>query len=523
MTGYVSLVRAKRLAELPISIEDVIDRVLHTPWLLNGLIHDYLKEVRMTYEHFNRIWSDLPAIAKEVKDGLVRKELVESTSNGHPLTICKLYGLVKDAKPASESSVDVKRLLQYTQSRLWDEQRRPLADAVNLEHAKYVTTRVEQELLARERMVAPEWNSLQKELQETGWDEPAVLARKAALDAFANKESYFVPNDRAVAIERKKPLLDLMSGTNHSWISPEKVKRCYDFMQGFIPISELRTNEQFLADLDVLSREFTQDLVPFWYGEPAKPLTTVFDEPQIRAMLQDDGLVQRLLIERVAKLRHDLPLYRAARVRRQAFASAVRLLAEEHLKLYNQPGSNITFRQTVSDRWHDQYLAAVLQRIRHDQDICKLVNGQAAGKPGRGYRGKFRPYLTRDYWKQELTLETLTTWVDNAHGNKYHVCHALEGSTLEIDFWHEVKRRLDEQHALDVKHRGCTPEYCPVNAPLRAADPDRKYFCTGGKVIISEDEYQRRYPAAIERLQKVFNDELLAFTARITPAPARSG
>jgi hypothetical protein len=481
--GHVSLTRAKRIAGIPIEIADVIDRLQHTPWALRGLFRDYLRQARLTYEHFERIRKALPDIASDVQDGIVPKELVRESKDGKP-ALSKLYELVKEAAPIQ--GIDTARLETIQSSKLWQEPK-PLADIVQLEHAKYATPRIAEELRVREKDVLPDWNSMQAELASAGLTEAQAVELKGKVSEFSETAVYTLPGGW-VDCRKEKLQFRFGRGQRFAYHSPEEIKRAYERTQEFIPTSELRKNKQFLEDVAFLDRELKPEYAI--YSSDDKAIVVPWYNPErVQKMLADDALVDKAIVQNAASIRKDLPFYAAAHRRRQEFA------AELQKRTGGDKNYNLVSwkRREISEDWRKQFLDRLYERIQSYRVLCKLINGQAAGEIWyrRASSPRFTSKLTRDYWNKELDRKTLDRWVLSHHA-EFDFEYALAGQSLHCHIMDGARHRLDL--------------HCKESAEKKLG-------------IISEPEY-RSYGKALDDLQKMIDAELLQYS-RTAPAQAR--
>lgn len=397
----------------------------------------------------------------------------------------------------NSDGLNIPALVQAKKSALWVQKQ--LEDVINLEHARYISPEMEQELLGHQKLVLPEWNSILRELAATGWSEAEVLAKKEILDPFAQQDVSFARHE-SVAVDRYKPPLELIRGTNYQYLSPERVQWGVQLKDSCITVGELRRTAQFLDDIAFLRKEYKQDYVPV-SDHDKRPVFPMFDDAQITRLLTKHGiegeLVQKTLISNASRMRKEIPYYLAAYARRQAFQPEVAAKLDAEKKKYGKLSGNSTGwaeRETV-DPWRDELLAKVYERIKNDAPVCKLVNGQAAGRfwHRRLRSTKFFPETTNAYWTRTLERAAFDRWLQS-HDALFDVEYALKGSKLRIDFWSSVNSRLNEQYA-----------HCK-NGNLRC---------------ISEAEYKNLYPGAVQRLRNAFDDELLRYSTGRATAPAR--
>jgi hypothetical protein len=481
--GHVSLTRAKRITGIPIEIADVIDRLQHTPWALRGLFRDYLQQARLTYEHFERIRKALPDVAKDVENGLVPKELVKESKDSKP-TLSKLYELVKEAEPIRE--IDTARLTTIQSSKLWQEPK-PLADIVNLEHAKYATPRIAEELRVREKDVLPDWNKIQGELEKAALTETKTIALKTEVDAFTEQAVYVLPGSWADC-KKERLQFRLIRGERFYYYSPELINQAHVRTQEFIPISELRKNKQFLEDIAFLDKHLKPEYA-IYSSDDKVIVVPWYDAKRVQKMLGDDALVDKAIVGNAARIRNDLPFYEAAYHRRQAFA------AELQKRTGGDKDYNLVSwkKREISEELRKQFLGKIYERVRSYRVLCKLINGQAAGDVWYRRAGspRFTSKLTRDYWNKQLDRKTLDRWV-LSHRAEFEFEYALAGQSPHCRIVDGARHRLDLHYKESAEKK---------------------------LGIIKDSEY-KSYGKALDDLQKAIDTELLQ-CSRTAPAQAR--
>ncbi len=465
---YVTTIRAQELADIPIPVPDLLERVQKLIWMPCLEFRNRLKELRMKPDYFNNFCKKIPSLLEEAREGLARKEFSQP-KDGHPATLNKLYELIKDEAPTS--TVDLARLALIGQSKLWTEQ--PLADITNLGRTNAVIPAVEQGLAEREKSLLPEWKSIEYALKEANASEDQIIAWKKELDEFAQNEAYYSGHGR-LDVTKRKPSYSLISGTNHRYISPYSVQREIREKQAFIPIAQLRANHAFLHDLAFLLENFKPE-----YELPDR--SPAFNYPAIEKMLSEEGLVQNTVIENAAMVRKDLPYYIAAMHRRHNFQNRVSHGAIDTL--------------LMNELWA-QFFELLHARLRGDEQACRLINGQSEGsyttKSPSG--GHFFDKLSDAYYNKQLTVHRLQNWF------KYHKMDITLKITLRGE--HTALDSIDKMATLQL---------------------DRHYEQCLHKSLdyITEDEFKNTYPQAISRFQHAV-DETMAEISRITPAPAQS-
>ncbi|MEM4247050.1 MAG: hypothetical protein QXF14_01885, partial [Candidatus Woesearchaeota archaeon] len=360
--------------------------------------------------------------------------------------------------------------------RLWSGLIKPL-EGINLEGVEYITPEMEKELGYREEFAKQSWEKVQEELKTTGALEDQVLEWAQKTNEFAQKEHYFVNGADVVKKQHQYPLHH--TGDTYCYTSPILAKAAFEEISRFQPTAVLRTDKEFLSNLEILATEYKQE-----YYEGKELAMPVFNEKNIRKMLADDALVQAdELRKNTAQIVKDLKYYKAAYERRKMFEAEV-------AKRYGK--KNITYalheKHAVSDEWYDRFIQLVHERIKDDEAICRLVNGQSAGKFWTGWTKslKFSPRITDAYQHTTLSIDTLKRWVDS-HYASTSIKFALQGLDAKINILQGIGRRLEEQYKNKFNNS-----------------------------FITEHDFFDVYPQAARRLMNTFDEILLKFSPKTT-------
>ncbi len=100
--NYVPAVRAKEIAQIPLSIEELATRVGKGLWIYGTAgMRKQLSQARMTEKNFQKLVSEMPRVAEEALYGLVRKEYLRETTKGQGCILRRLYEMVKESRRAN--------------------------------------------------------------------------------------------------------------------------------------------------------------------------------------------------------------------------------------------------------------------------------------------------------------------------------------------------------------------------------------------------------------------------------------
>ncbi|MEM2916612.1 MAG: hypothetical protein QXT19_04620 [Candidatus Woesearchaeota archaeon] len=372
---------------------------------------------------------------------------------------------------------NIELLIRIQKCKLWSGLIKPL-EGINLEGVEYITPEMKKELGYREEFAKQSWKKVQEELKATGALEEQVLEWAQKTNEFAQKEHYFVKDADVVKKQHQYPLHH--TGDTYCYISPILAKSAFEEISKFQPTAVLRTDKEFLTNLEILAKEYKPE-----YYQGRKELTMpVFNEKNIRKMLADDALVQAdELRKNTAQIVKDLKYYKAAHERRKMFEAEVTKRAGR---------KNIEYalheKHAVADEWYDQFIQIVHEQIKNDEVICRLVNGQSAGKFWTGWTKslRFSPRITDAYQHTTLSIDTLKRWVDS-HYASTSIKFALQGLDAKISLLQRIGRRLEEQYT--NKHNNG---------------------------FITEHDFFDVYPQAAKRLMNAFDEKLLNFSPKTT-------
>ncbi len=369
-------------------------------------------------------------------------------------------------------------LLKIQKCKLWSGLIKPL-EGINLEGVEYISPEMEQELGYREESAIHSWQKIQQELKETGVLEEKVLEWAAKVEEIFAREHYFADGINVRGVKKQKEYNIHHTGEGYCYISPILARHAYNEISTLVPASALREDREFLANIELLEKEYKP--------EYSKENTTdsilgpVFDKKSIDKMLSSNELAEaEPLKKNAAALAADLPFYKAAYERRQAFRKEVMKRSKARNFEYA-----IHEKHDVSDEWYDAFIPMVYERIKNDECICKLVNGQSAGRFWRGWTRnlRFDPQVTDSYGQKTLLPEGFRRWIDSYDASSI-IKFALQGIDPKIRLLSRIGDRLQEHY----NHKD-----------------------NEGECFISEQEFFDVYPAAAKRLMAAFDGELLRF------------
>lgn len=491
---YIPVLYAQQELELPLSLIEIVNRFAHTPWVLS-ILGDRLRKAGLTRPTFDSFYERVPQLLEELKQGIAPKALARSKTKKQLPVFKKLYELVNDCEQIIPE--DLELFLRVKKSKLW--MQNPLEDVINLEKTKYTSPEIREALEARKKTFENEWNSIQYQLNEINATEGQVIGWKKGVEEFwqKNPEVYFA-DWKNVRVEKKagKPRF-VTYHSNH--ISPQYVVQEYQQIKSFLPVAELRKNSQFLKDIEFLCKELKPEHIIYSSNQSAR--FSFLDDQNIASLLsQQEGLVEKTIIENAANIRKDLPYYKKALSLRQQFDGVMKKIEKPEMHFCDKQCQ----KWNVQEEWVCQYLKQVFNRITADvkagklgAGACQLINGQAEGKFYEYHKveSRFVPRLSRAYGATGLVQETLERWAQS-HDTRYvRFRFAVTGQSLHVDIWQKVKERLDDQYT-------------------RCKDNGWSY--------ITEKQYTKLYPYVIQRLEKIFDEELLRFEPKTAPSPKQS-
>ncbi len=376
---------------------------------------------------------------------------------------------------------DIGLLLKIQNCKLWSGLVKPL-EGIKLEGVEYISPEMEKELGYREEFAIESWKKVQEELEEAGVLEETVLEWAAKVEEIAAKEHYFADGKNVRVVKRQQAFNIHHTGNTYCYISPLLARERYREISVLVPTSALRHDKEFLANLEILEKEYKPE-----YSRGHKEgcnASPVFDKKSIDKMLSDNALVEaEKLRKNASELVKDLQHHKAAYERRQMFR-------EEVMK--RSKTRNIEYapeKYDVAKEWYNAFVQKVYERIKNDEGICRLINGQSAGKFWTSWRTKilhFDPKLTNEYNNKTLSLEALNRWLDSYNAD-LTMRFALQGLDPKTGLLGRIGDRLQQQ-------------YCHKD--------------NSGERFISEHDYFDVFPAAAKRLADTFDDELLRFSPK---------
>jgi len=379
---------------------------------------------------------------------------------------------------------DIRLLLRIQNCRLWSGLVKPL-EGINLEGVEYISPEMEKELGYREEFARHSWEKVQEELRTTGMLEEKVLELAEKVAEISANEHYFADGKNVRVVKRQKVYNVYHTCDTYCYIFPILVRDAHDETSALVSPSVLSQDREFLANIELLEKEYKPE-----YSKGSRdnlPAGPVFDKKSIRKMLSDNALVEaEKLRENASELVKNLTYCKAAYERRQAFRAEV--MKRSNAGTFDYA---INEKHEVADEWYNTFIAGVYARIKEDEEICRLINGQSAGKFWTSWTKstRFEPKLTNAYQQKTLSPEGFRKWVDSYDASP-SLKLALQGLDIKTRLLGRIGSRLQEQYT----HK------------------DNK-----DELFISEQEYFDIFPAAAKRLTAAFDGGLLAFLPKTAP------
>lgn len=392
-------------------------------------------------------------------------------------------GALRNGKELREDAIliSLSDLREIQKCRLWSGIVKPL-EGISLEHVRYISPEMEKELGYREEFVKKSWNQLQDELKTAGVLENKVLEWAAEIEKISANEHYFADGNN-VRVKKKKPCFNIYrTGDSYCFTSPLLARDAYNEVSKFTPISELSKDAEFLANLDLLEKEYKPE-----YSKGSRedsPVGPVFDRKSIDKMLSEEWLVQaEELKKNAAAAVKDLHYYKASYERRKAFeAEVMKRTKAKHFEYA------IHEKHDVADEWYKAFVQSVYENVNGDETVCRLVNGQSecTARVSWTKNVHYTPKVNEAFQNKDLTLERFSKWIQTLYADS-PVRFALQGLDPKILILYKAGDRLQEQY---------------------------NHADNAGDRFITEQEFFGVYPDAVRKLAGAFDQELLKFSPK---------
>lgn len=172
----------------------------------------------------------------------------------------------------------------------------------------------------------------------------------------------------------------------------------------------------------------------------------------------------------------DMPYIQAAENRREYMQAAVSGHTRKRSKFVREQ-----FERKIGKEWRKDFLDRIYARVKDDEVLCRLINGQTkAGFVKKPW--KHHPEPTRQYYERNLMRRQLDDWLGSLQS--YELENVLAGRRPNVDFFEKARKRLDSQF-----------QYCQER----------------GLRIITEKQHEKLYKPALDKLEGIFNQELLNY------------